>query len=103
MSTVRFVILYGLVTISAGFAFVVHLALRNQNVALGYEVEHARNDAARLRSQINQYRLELGAQRAPGLLQNVGRVERGMVEPDQVPTIVVGGAMRPARASGRPR
>ena len=103
MSTIRFVILYGMVTISASSAFVVHLALRNQNVALGYEAERARSESARLRSQINQYRLELGAQRAPGLLMAVGRGERGMVEPDQVTTLIVGGALRPGRASGRPR
>ena len=57
MTTIRFVILYGMVTISAGSAYVVHLALRNQNVALGYEAERARSESARLRSQINQYRL----------------------------------------------
>ncbi len=56
-----------------------------------------------MRSQINQYRLELGAQRSPALLSQVGRVERGMVEPDQVTTLIVGGALRPGRASGRPR
>jgi hypothetical protein len=103
VSTVRFVILYGMVIMSAGSAFVVHLALRNQNVALGYEAERARADSARLRSQINRYRLELGAQRAPGLLMEVGRAERGMVEPDQVTTLIVGGALRPGRSSGRPR
>ncbi|TAK28479.1 MAG: hypothetical protein EPO40_13655 [Myxococcaceae bacterium] len=103
MTTIRFVILYGMVTLSAGSAFVVHLALRNQNVALGYEAERARAESARLRSQINQYRLELGAQRAPGLLMAVGRSERGMVEPDQVTTLIVGGSLRPGRASGRPR
>lgn len=103
MSTIRFVVLYGMVILSAGSAFVVHLALRNQNVALGYEAERARAESARLRSQINQYRLELGAQRAPGMLMAVGRAERGMIEPDQVTTLIVGGSLRPGRASGRPR
>ena len=56
MSTVRFVILYGLVTISAGSAFVVHLALRNQNVALGYEAERARAWGVQLGTALSEPR-----------------------------------------------
>ncbi len=103
MKLSRFVMLYGIAAVAAGAAFVVHLALRFQNVAMGYEVEHARAESLELRSQINVVRLELAARRSPEILENVGRDELGMIPADQVPTLVAGGAMRPGRLSGRPR
>ncbi len=103
MSSTRFMVLFGLAVVSSVAAFVVHLALRHQNIAIGYQVERARNDGLRLRSQINQVRLELAARRSPLALEQVGRAELGMVEPDRVPTLVAGGATRPARLSGRPQ
>ena len=81
----------------------MHLALRHQNIAIGYEVERERNEALRLRAQINAVRLELAARRSPAALEIIGRNDLGMVEPDRVPTLVVNGSTRPARASGRPR
>ncbi len=103
MTNTRFVALYGLALLSASAAFVVHLTLRNQNISLGYEVEGARNDGLRLRNQINHARLELAVRRSPDALEMIARNERGMVEPDHVSTLVVGGAIRPPRLSGRPR
>lgn len=103
MKSTRFILLFSLAVISAGVSFVVHLALRNQNVALGYEVERSRNASLRLRNQVNQYRLELGAMRSPQNLEDIARNERAMVEPDRVPTLVVGGAVHGGRLSGRPR
>ncbi len=103
MSPSRFVFLYGLAALAAGSAFVVHLALRFQNVAMGYEVERTRAETLHVRSQINEVRLELAARRAPQVLERIGRDELGMVEPDRVPTLVAGGSVRPARLSGRPR
>lgn len=103
MSSVRFMVLFTLAVLSAGAAFVVHLALRNQNVTMGYEVERVRNDGLRLRAQINQVRLELAARRSPATLEHIGRDELGMVEPDRVPTVVAGGSIRPGHLSGRPR
>lgn len=98
----RFALLFGVAVISAGSAFVVHLALRNQNVALGYTVERERNVSIRLRSEIATYRLELASRRTPAALEDIGRAA-GMVRPEEVPTLVVGGALRAPRASGRPR
>lgn len=103
MSPTRFVLLFTLAVAAAGSAFVVHLALRFQNVAMGYEVERARREGAVLRSQINVARLELAARRAPQALEAIGRDELGMVEPDRVPTLVAGGPLRPGRLSGRPQ
>lgn len=95
--------MFSLAVVSSVAAFVVHLALRNQNIAMGYEVERARNEALRLRGGINQVRLELAARRSPAALEDIGRNELGMVDPDRVPTLVAGGATRPGRSSGRPR
>ena len=103
MSPVRLLSLFGLAVLAAGMAFVVHLALRFQNIAMGYEVERSRHEAMYLREHINEVRLELAARRAPQVLEDTGRNELGMVEPDRVPTLVAGGRMRPARLSGRPR
>ncbi len=103
MSSTRFMVMFSLAVVSSVAAFVVHLALRNQNIAMGYEVERARTDGLRLRGQINQVRLELAARRSPAALEDIGRNELGMVEPDRVPTLIAGGATRPGRASGRPR
>ncbi|MBI5514129.1 MAG: hypothetical protein HY909_10200 [Deltaproteobacteria bacterium] len=103
MNTARFLALFGLAGVAAGVAFVVHLALRFQNVAMGYEVERARNEAARLRAQVNEARLELAARQAPSSLEAIGREELHMVEPDRVPTLTVGGPLRPQRTSGRPQ
>jgi hypothetical protein len=103
VSPLRFVCLFGLAVLAAGSAFVVHLALRFQNVAMGYEVERSRAEGLRLRGHINEVRLELAARRAPQTLEQIGRTELDMVEPDRVPTLVAGGAVRPARLSGRPR
>ncbi len=103
MSSTRFMVMFSLAVVSSVAAFVVHLALRNQNISMGYEVERARTEALRLRGDINQVRLELAARRSPAALEDIGRNELGMVDPDRVPTLVAGGATRPARASGRPR
>ncbi len=103
MSSTRFMVMFSLAVVSSVAAFVVHLALRNQNIAMGYEVERARNEALRLRGGINQVRLELAARRSPAALEDIGRNELGMVDPDRVPTLVAGGATRPGRSSGRPR
>ncbi|MBL8601232.1 MAG: hypothetical protein JNK72_04860 [Myxococcales bacterium] len=102
MTRTRFLTLFSLAVFSAGFAFIVHLALRTRNVAIGYDVERARREGGRLRGEINQARLELGVRRSPTTLEAEARA-RGMVEPDRVPTVVVGGAVRPPRLSGRPR
>lgn len=98
----RFALLFAVAIISAGTAFVVHLALRNQNVTLGYTVERERNASIRLRSEINTYRLELASLRTPAALEDIGRGV-GMVRPEEVPTYVVNGPLRAPRASGRPR
>ena len=44
MTRTRFVMLFCLAALSSGFAFVVHLALRTKNIALGYEVERSRQE-----------------------------------------------------------
>jgi cell division protein FtsL len=96
-------VMFSLAVVSSVAAFVLHLALRNQNITIGYEVERTRNEALHLRGDINQLRLELAARRSPAVLEDIGRNELGMVDPDRVPTLVAGGATRPARSSGRPR
>lgn len=101
--TLRFVLIYGLAVLSASLAFVVHLTLRTENVRLGYALDHERREATRLRAEINQWRLESASSRTPQALEDIARSERGMVEPDRVPTLVVGGATRAARLSGRAR
>lgn len=103
MSQTRFLVLLVLAIVSAGSAFVTHLALRFQNVATGYQVEAARQEATRLRDRENQLRVELAARRAPQALTEIGRGELGMVEADRVLTLVAGSGARPARLSGRPR
>jgi hypothetical protein len=103
MSNTRFILLLVLAIAAAGTAFVTHLALRFQNVAMGYNVQAAREEAARLRERMNQVRVELAARRSPQALQQIGRVELGMVEPDRVTTLVAGSPARPMRLSGRPR
>jgi hypothetical protein len=103
MSTSRFIALLVLSIAASGTAFVTHLALRFQNVAVGYRVQEARNEGQRLRERANQLRIELAARRAPQALTDMGRVELGMVEADRVLTLVAGGQARPARLSGRPR
>jgi hypothetical protein len=103
MSSTRFMMMFSLAVLSSVAAFVVHIALRNQNIALGYEVERARTEGLRLRSEVNQVRLELAARQSPATLEDIGRNELGMVEADRVPTLIAGGATRPARLSGRPR
>lgn len=103
MSSVRFVALLVLAIAAAGSAFVTHLALRFQNVAVGYRVQAARAEASRLRERANQLRIELAARRAPQALTETGRAQLGMVEADRVMTVVAGGGAHPARVSGRPR
>ena len=103
MSGTRFIATLCLAIAAASSAFVTHLALRFQNVAIGYRVQAARSEAARLRERENQLRIELASRRSPEALIELGRNELGMVEADRVPTIVVGGGTRPARLSGRPR
>ena len=103
MSSTRFMVMFSLALLSSLAAFVVHLALRNQNITMGYEVERASTEALRMRGEINQTRLEFAARRSPASLETIGRNELGMVEPDQVPTLVAGGSTRPGRSSGRPR
>jgi hypothetical protein len=103
VNATRFMVMFSLAVVSSVAAVVVHLALRNQNIAMGYEVERARNDGLRLRGQINQVRLELAARRSPLTLEQIGRNELGMVEPDRVPTLIAGGATRLPRLSGAPR
>jgi cell division protein FtsB len=97
------VILVVLSIAAAGSAFVTHLALRFQNVAIGYRVQSARDEAARLREQINQLNMRIAADRSPQALEQMGRSQLGMVEPDRVTTIVAGSGIRPPRLSGRPR
>jgi cell division protein FtsB len=99
----RFIALLALAIAAAGSAFVTHLALRFQNVALGYKIQEARTEAAVLRERANQLRIELAARRAPAALAEMGRAQLGMVEADRVTTIVAGGGTRPARLSGRAR
>jgi len=94
--------LFCLAAMSSGFAFVVHLALRTKNIALGYEVERSRQDGRRVRAEINRLRLELAVLRSPQSLEGAAEA-RGMVRPEDVPTVVVGGLVRPPRLSGRPR
>lgn len=103
MSQARFIALLVLSVAASGFAFVTHLALRFQNVAIGYGIQSSRDEAARLRERISQLRLERGARLAPQALTEVGRSELGMVEADRVVTLVAGGGARPARLSGRAR
>lgn len=103
MNSRRFVVLLVLSIAAAGSAFVTHLALRFQNVALGYQIQQARDEAARLRERANQLRLELAARRSPQALTEMGRSQLGMVEADRVTTLVAGGGTRPTRLSGRAR
>lgn len=98
----RFSILFAVAMLAAGAAFVVHLALRNQNIALGYTVERERALTLRIRSELNTERLELAALRTPAALERLGE-EMGMVRPDEVPIVSANGPVRPARSSGRPR
>lgn len=98
----RFSLLFAVAMLSAGAAFVVHLALRNQNVSLGYTVERERAVSLRLRNQINTRRLELASLRTPAALEQIG-LAAGMVRSEDVPVYFVGGALRPTRVSGRPR
>lgn len=98
----RFTLLFAVAMLAAGAAFIVHLALRNQNVALGYTVERERGFSVRLRSEINTRRLELASLRTPAALEQIG-LASGMVRPEEVPVFFVGGALRPTRSSGRPR
>jgi hypothetical protein len=103
VSSTRFVALVAIAIAAAGSAFVTHLALRFQNVAIGYRVQAARSEAERLRERENQLRIELASRRSPQALIELGRDQLGMVEADRVPTLDVGGVARPARLSGRPR
>src|SRR5687768_7934561 len=99
----RFIALLVLAIASAGTAFVTHLALRFQNIAIGYRIQAARTESAVLRERANQLRIELAARRAPQSLSEIGRTELGMVEADRVTTLIAGASSRPARLSGRPR
>ena len=103
MSSVRFIALLVLAIAAAGSAFVTHLALRFQNVAVGYRVQAARTEATHLRERTNQLRIELAARRAPQALTEMGRAQLGMVEADRVTTVVAGAGVHPARVSGRAR
>ena len=103
MSNLRFIVLLVLAIAAAGSAFVTHLALRFQNVAIGYGVQSARNEAAVLRERANQLRIELAARRAPQALSEMGRTQLGMVEADRVMTLVAGNGPHSSRLSGGAR
>lgn len=103
MSRRRFVALLVLSIAAADSAFVTHLALRFQNVAMGYRVQAARAEAAVHRERANQLRVELAARRAPQVLSEMARTQLGMVETDRVLTLVAGGGRRPGRLSGGAR
>jgi uncharacterized protein involved in exopolysaccharide biosynthesis len=103
VSQTRFIVLLVLSIAAAGSAFVTHLALRFQNISIGYQVQAAREQAARTRERLNQLRVQRAAQRSAEQLETLGRSQLGMVEPDRVTTIVAGAGIRPPRLSGRPR
>ena len=103
MTQRRFVLLYALSIAAAGLAFVTHLALRFQNIAIGYAIQSARDEAGHMRQRLAELRLERGARRAPQAMAELGRSELGMVEPDRVLTMVAGGSAGPTRLAGRPR
>lgn len=96
-------VLVVLSVIATGVALVTHLALRFQNVAMGYKVQSARDEAARLRERVNQLRIELSALRSPQALTDLARSELGMVEPDRVATFVTGRNTSAQHLSGSPR
>ncbi|MDP3278136.1 MAG: hypothetical protein Q8Q09_23320 [Deltaproteobacteria bacterium] len=103
MTTFRFIALLTLSIASASTAFITHLALRFKNVAAGYRVQEARTEGQRLRERANQLRIELSSRRSPQALTQLAQGDLGMIEPDRVTTLVVGGSVRPARLSGRAR
>lgn len=103
MNPRRFTVLLALALVASGAAFVTHLVLRFRNVEIGYQVQSARERARQLRLRANVIQLELASRRSPAELVEIGRAQLGMVEGDRVTTLVVGGALRPARPSGRAR
>jgi cell division protein FtsL len=76
-----FLALWTLAVMASVAAFVLHLALRGKNVALGYQMGRARNEQARLREVKRVLELEAASYKTPQRAEVVARTLLGMGPP----------------------
>jgi cell division protein FtsL len=76
-----FLPLWTLAIAAAVSAFVVHLALRNKTMQLGYELGRARQDEAKLREVKRVLEVEAASYKAPERVELVARSLLGMEPP----------------------
>ena len=100
----RFLMLWTAAVLATATAFVVHLALRYRNVALGYEVGEARREQRRLLEQKRLLAIEAETLRRIPRVETVARgvLEMEVPEPARV-VPMADRAHRPRRTSGRVR
>ncbi len=82
----RFLAMWAVAVLSAGAAFVVHLALRFETVRLGYEVGHARREQRRLVEARRTLSLEAATLREAARVEAVARgaLHMEVPSPDRV-------------------
>lgn len=85
----RFVVLWLAAIAASAAAFVAHLALRFETVRLGYEVDQARRDQARLVEQERLLAIEVATLRGSDRVEAIARGALGMdlPPPERVVTI----------------
>ena len=97
----RFGLLWTLAVIAAAAAFCVHLALRFENVRLGYEVTETRNERERLIETSRLLTTEAATLRSADRVEAVARGTLNMSPPRHDEVFPVGGNHR--AVSGRIR
>lgn len=94
-------VVWSLAVAAATAAFVVHLSIRLETIALGYEVGRERAGHAKLVEARRVLTIEAATLRSPGRVQRIARDTLGMSVPGHDRIRRVGGA-RPRRpTSGR--
>jgi cell division protein FtsL len=94
----RFLVLWAVAVIATAAAFVAHLSLRMQTVALGYDVGQARREQRRLIEQRGLLSIETATLREPERIEAVARgsLDMDVPEPERIVPIGRGAARRSA-------
>lgn len=90
----RFLLLWVVALVATASAFLAHLALRFENVRLGYDVDLARREQQRLVEQQRLLSIEAATLRTPERVETVARGTLGMDMPAADEVVTVGQTQR---------
>ncbi len=105
MNRRRFIALWLAAVVATAMAFVVHLAMRFENVHLGYDVDAAKREQRKLLEQQRNLAIEAATLRSAQRVETVARTALEMDVPDPSRIVPIGrdGANAAARTAGRVR